>query len=133
MKFPLKSNPAVNIEITPLIDIVFILVIFFVATSKISESQFLNIDLPESDYLESNADNLNNQIIVKSNGEIIIGSKTYQSGEINLEMALLDNLTVENVVILSIEKKVYHEQTIAIMDLLQKNNFTDIKIKTLSQ
>lgn len=133
MKFPLKSNPAVNIEITPLIDIVFILVIFFVATSKISESQFLNIDLPESNYLESNADNLNNQIIVRSNGEIIIGSKTYQSGEINLETALLDNLTVENVVILSIEKKVYHEQTIAIMDLLQKNNFTDIKIKTLSQ
>ena len=133
MKFPLKSNPAVNIEITPLIDIVFILVIFFVATSKISESQFLNIDLPESNYLESNVDNLNNQIIVRSNGEIIIGSKTYQSGEINLEMALLDNLTVENVVILSIEKKVYHEQTIAIMDLLQKNNFTDIKIKTLSQ
>ena len=133
MKFPLKSNPAVNIEITPLIDIVFILVIFFVATSKISESQFLNIDLPESNYLESNEDNLNNQIIVKSNGEIIIGSKIYQSDEINLEMALLDNLTVENVVILSIEKKVYHEQTIAIMDLLQKNNFTDIKIKTLSQ
>lgn len=133
MKFPLKSNPAVNIEITPLIDIVFILVIFFVATSKISESQFLNIDLPESNYLESNADNLNNQIIIKSNGEIIIGSKTYQFGEMNLEMALLDNLTVENVVILSIEKKVYHEQTIAIMDLLQKNNFTDIKIKTLSQ
>ena len=133
MKFPLKSNPAVNIEITPLIDIVFILVIFFVATSKISESQFLNIDLPESNYLESNADNLNNQIIVKSNGEIIIGSKTYQYDEINLEMALLDNLTVENVVILSIEKKVYHEQTIAIMDLLQKNNFIDIKIKTLSQ
>ena len=133
MKFPLKSNPAVNIEITPLIDIVFILVIFFVATSKISESQFLNIDLPESNYLESNEDNLNNQIIVKSNGEIIIGSKTYQSNEINLEMALLDNLTVENVVILSIEKKVYHEQTIAIMDLLQKNNFIDIKIKTLSQ
>ncbi len=133
MKFPLKSNPAVNIEITPLIDIVFILVIFFVATSKISESQFLNIDLPESNYLESNEDNLNNQIIVKSNGEIVIGSKTYQSDEINLEMALLDNLTVENVVILSIEKKVYHEQTIAIMDLLQKNNFIDIKIKTLSQ
>ena len=133
MKFPLKSNPAVNIEITPLIDIVFILVIFFVATSKISESQFLNIDLPESNYLESNADNLNNQIIVRSNGEIIIGSKIFQSGEINLEMALLDNLTVENVVILSIEKKVYHEQTIAIMDLLQKNNFIDIKIKTLSQ
>ncbi len=95
--------------------------------------EFLNIDLPESNYLESNADNLNNQIIVRSNGEIIIGSKTYQSGEINLEMALLDNLTVENVVILSIEKKVYHEQTIAIMDLRQKNNFTDIKIKTLSQ
>ena len=32
------SNKEINIEITPLIDIVFLLVIFFVVTSKIDSS-----------------------------------------------------------------------------------------------
>ena len=41
------SNKEINIEITPLIDIVFLLVIFFVVTSKIDSSQAIDIDLPE--------------------------------------------------------------------------------------
>ena len=49
MKFALTSNKNPSIEITPLIDIVFILVIFFVATSKITDSQFLDLDLPTTE------------------------------------------------------------------------------------
>ena len=41
-----QQSKDLSIEITPLIDIVFLLVIFFVVTSKIDNSQFLNIDLP---------------------------------------------------------------------------------------
>ena len=42
------SNKEINIEITPLIDIVFLLVIFFVVTSKIDSSQAIDIDLPNT-------------------------------------------------------------------------------------
>ena len=47
-----QSND-VTIEITPLIDIVFLLVIFFVVTSKIDTNQALNIDLPETSSFSS--------------------------------------------------------------------------------
>ena len=36
-----------------MIDIVFLLVIFFVVTSKVGDSQFLSLDLPESESFQS--------------------------------------------------------------------------------
>ena len=40
MKFYNNKERTLSVEITPLIDIVFLLVIFFVVTSKVGESQF---------------------------------------------------------------------------------------------
>ena len=45
MKFFNNKERALSIEITPLIDIVFLLVIFFVVTSKIETNQYLTLDL----------------------------------------------------------------------------------------
>ena len=49
MKFINQQKSAFSIEITPLIDIVFLLVIFFVVTSKVGDSQFLSLDLPKTE------------------------------------------------------------------------------------
>ena len=43
MKFISENKSSFSLEITPLIDIVFLLVIFFVVTSKVGDSQFLKI------------------------------------------------------------------------------------------
>ena len=40
MNFLKSEKKSLTIEITPLIDIVFLLVIFFVVTSKVGDSQF---------------------------------------------------------------------------------------------
>ena len=54
MNFATKNQSNdVSIEITPLIDIVFLLVIFFVVTSMIDTNQALNIDLPETSSFSS--------------------------------------------------------------------------------
>ena len=49
MKFLNTEKSSFSVEITPLIDIVFLLVIFFVVTSKVGDSQFLSLDLPQSE------------------------------------------------------------------------------------
>ena len=53
MKFVSENKSAFAIEITPLIDIVFLLVIFFVVTSKVGESQFLSLELPKTESFQS--------------------------------------------------------------------------------
>ena len=133
MKFAQTTNKNPTIEITPLIDIVFILVIFFVATSKITDSQFLNIDLPSTESFSSEGSTLSNKIYVFNNNSIVFNNNTYQENNDALKNALLNELIVEDTIILSIEGNVTHNTTIELMDFLQKNSFYDVQIRTLSK
>ena len=133
MKFALTSNKNPSIEITPLIDIVFILVIFFVATSKITDSQFLDLDLPTTESFNVETSSLSNQIYVFNDNTVVFNNKSYLVNNDALKNALLNELIVEDTIILSIEGDVTHKITIELMDFLQKNSFTDVQIRTLSK
>ena len=133
MKFALTSNKNPSIEITPLIDIVFILVIFFVATSKITDSQFLDLDLPTTESFNAETSSISNQIYVFNDNTVIFNNKSYLVNNDALKNALLNELIVEDTIILSIEGNVTHKITIELMDFLQKNSFSDVQIRTLSK
>ena len=133
MKFALTSNKNPSIEITPLIDIVFILVIFFVATSKITDSQFLDLDLPTTESFNVETSSLSNQIYIFNDNTVIFNNKSYLVNNDALKNALLNELIVEDTIILSIEGDVTHKITIELMDFLQKNSFSDVQIRTLSR
>ena len=133
MKFALTSNKNPSIEITPLIDIVFILVIFFIATSKITDSQFLDLDLPTTESFNVETSSLSNQIYVFNDNTVVFNNKSYLVNNDALKNALLNELIVEDTIILSIEGDVTHKITIELMDFLQKNSFSDVQIRTLSK
>jgi len=133
MKFIQTPNKTPTIEITPLIDIVFILVIFFVATSKITDSQFLDIDLPSTESFNIEGSSTSNQIYIFNDNSVIFNNKSYVVNNDALKNALLNELIVEDTIILSIEGDVTHKITIELMDFLQKNSFSDVQIRTLSK
>ena len=133
MKFAQSSNKNPTIEITPLIDIVFILVIFFVATSKITDSQFLDLDLPSTESFNIEGSSISNQIYVFNDNHVIFNNNSYTVNNDALKNALLNELIVEDTIILSIEGDVTHKITIELMDFLQKNSFTDVQIRTLAK
>ena len=133
MKFAQSSNKNPTIEITPLIDIVFILVIFFVATSKITDSQFLDLDLPSTESFNIEGSSISNQIYVFNDNSVIFNNNSYAVDNDALKNALLNELIVEDTIILSIEGDVTHKITIELMDFLQKNSFTDVQIRTLAK
>ena len=133
MKFAQTSSKNPTIEITPLIDIVFILVIFFVATSKITDSQFLDLDLPSTESFNLEGSSISNQIYVFNDNSVIFNNNSYVVNNDALKNALLNELIVEDTIILSIEGDVTHKITIELMDFLQKNSFTDVQIRTLAK
>ena len=133
MKFAQTSSKNPTIEITPLIDIVFILVIFFVATSKITDSQFLDLDLPSTESFNIEGSSISNQIYVFNDNSVIFNNNSYVVNNDALKNALLNELIVEDTIILSIEGDVTHKITIELMDFLQKNSFTDVQIRTLAK
>lgn len=131
MKFYNNKDRTLSVEITPLIDIVFLLVIFFVVTSKIETNQYLTLDLPKTESFASTVSNNTQNIILLDSGKLIVNDKEFSMTEIDLLMAGVNaSFSKSEVLILSIEGKVYHEWVIALMDGLQQLGFQNLQIKT---
>ena len=134
MKFVNQQKSTFSIEITPLIDIVFLLVIFFVVTSKVGDSQFLSLDLPKTESFEYNVIESINEISVTSDGSVYINDAIYNISNVKeIEQAIfeLDNQT--NSIILSAEAASLHVWIVGIMDILNKNGFNEVQIRTIEK
>jgi len=131
MKFYTTKERNLSVEITPLIDIVFLLVIFFVVTSKIENNQYLNLDLPTTSAFSSSISNADQNIILLDSGILVIKNQEFPISSINEVMkGINQSFKKTQPVILSIENKAYHEWVIAIMESLQDSGFQNIQIKT---
>jgi len=131
MKFYSNKERALNIEITPLIDIVFLLVIFFVVTSKIETNQYLSLDLPASNSFSSTINNTEQNIILLETGVLVINNQEFSIEDLDQLLAgVLATYSQSEIVVLSIENRAFHEWVIALMDGLQQLGFQNIQIKT---
>tara|TARA_B100001248_G_scaffold244225_1_gene213090 strand:+ start:201 stop:605 length:405 start_codon:yes stop_codon:yes gene_type:complete len=134
MKFVSNNKKAFSIEITPLIDIVFLLVIFFVVTSKVGDSQFLSLDLPKTESFEYKSVQLNNEIVVTSEGKVIINEILFNINDYDqIEQAIFELENNGNSVILSADSNALHNWVITMMDLLNKFGFNEVQIRTIEK
>ena len=131
MKFFTNKERTLSIEITPLIDIVFLLVIFFVVTSKIETNQYLSLDLPTSQSFSSNLTNADKNNILLESGTLVINNQEFDISQIEEVMVGIQaSFQTSETIILSIENKAYHEWVILLMDKLQGAGFQNLQIKT---
>ena len=134
MKFINQQKTSFSIEITPLIDIVFLLVIFFVVTSKVGDSQFLSLDLPKTESFEYNVVESTNEISITSDGSIHINEIVYNINNIKeIEQAIFELDNQSNSIILSAEATSLQIWIVGIMDILNKNGFNEVQIRTIEK
>jgi len=131
MKFFNNKERALNVEITPLIDIVFLLVIFFVVTSKIETNQYLSLDLPSTESFSSSLINADRNIILLDTGILVVNNQEFNISKIEeVIIAIKASFDTSETIILSIENKAFHEWVITLMDELQSAGFQNLQIKT---
>ena len=99
--------------------------------------QFLNIEVASEDAEPSEIKS--NNILLYDNGEIVLNNSKFKIDELSkvdniiFENTLLDNLKKDDIVNLDVEGKAYHEWAMRIMEFLQKNNFSNVQIRTLKK
>lgn len=134
MKFLNQKDSNFSIEITPLIDIVFLLVIFFVVTSKVGESQFLSLDLPKTESFDYKTVQTSNEIVISNDGSIYINDKLININNLdNLEQEIFELNNNGELLILSAESESLHVWVITVMDILNKYGFNEIQIRTIEK
>jgi len=123
----MKQRDRINLNITPIIDIVFILFTFFlVATSfKKSEAE-LNVVLPTTNNYQKHSINKSIKLSI-TNSKISIDDKIIKIE--NLEFAI-KSIESNKLIEIRIDQNVKYQKISKVLDILQKNKLNKISLIT---
>ena len=120
-------------DLTPMIDVVFQLLIFFMVTAVFAITPGLDIKLPEAEESEA-PDKENLFIVVDQDGNMKLNHKTVTFAnlkeELELKRALLDDTTL---IIIQGDERSTHGQIVQIMDIARQVGIVDQVIATEPQ
>ncbi|MDF1526395.1 MAG: biopolymer transporter ExbD [bacterium] len=83
-RFRPQRRPNLELGMTPLIDIVFLLLIFFMLTSRFVVQEGIQVDLPVTDRSHTLPAEKTHRITVRSQGVIVMDGRTMTVGDVEL-------------------------------------------------
>ena len=127
----MKKREILTPDITPLIDVVFILLIFFIVSSVFKKDELaLVLNLPTSSAKEIELKQ--KEIIIELNHEkLAIYSKETTLESLEEEMMKIDDK--QRNIIFKIDKEVKYEKIIEILEILQKYQLFNISLITVNK
>jgi len=126
-----KHREALTPDITPLIDIVFILLIFFIVSSVFKKEELaLDLTLPSATAQEFEVEIKQIDIELSTNNLAYLG-KVISFAQLNFELSKL--LKRDKPVIIRIDKDVKYERVVHLLDIVQKNSFDNLSLVTKEQ
>ncbi|WP_296271293.1 ExbD/TolR family protein [Pseudomonas sp. UBA6323] len=136
MKFRRKPRENVEINLASLIDVVFILLLFFVVTTTFTRETQLKVDLPEaaSGTPPEQTELKQVEVLIGADGAYSINGKALlESNLSNLMAALQKESEGDNSLplIISADGKTPHQAVITAMDAAGKLGFSHLRITTV--
>lgn len=133
MNFKRQNREEVAVNLTPLIDIVFLLLIFFMVSTTFTKENHLSIDLPEASSEQRTVAPQAIEILISANGEYSINDQALINHQLDtlkrgLQKALGDNRTAP--VIITADARTPHEAVVRAMDAAGQLGLVNLSITT---
>lgn len=133
MKFPRQRTDEVSVNLTPLIDVVFLLLIFFMVSTTFTRETRLSVLLPEATGVPQLQEVHSIEVVVTSTGEYMVnGEQLVRSDVATLRSALLQ-LTVQDdqqSFVITADAHASHSAVVRVMDVAGQLGFTNLSITT---
>ena len=131
MNFRQLRRPEVSINLTPLIDVVFLLLIFFMVSTSFSELTQLVVDLPEAEGAVASADTAV-LLVVDVAGNMTLDGEPVPNDARGLSAAMGQRLSgnTDIPVTLSADAMTPHQYVVTAMDVVAQLNITRLSIAT---
>ncbi|MFC1689688.1 ExbD/TolR family protein [Pseudomonadota bacterium] len=128
----IKEEPTV--DLTSLIDVVFLLLIFFMVSTTFERQALMKVDLPEASVVEDRAevpDSL--ELVIDNEGRMFLNDQRLVDSEARtiraaIEQAAGDNRTIP--LILRADRQTPHHHVVTAMDVAAQLGFSNLSIAT---
>lgn len=133
MNFSRAELDRLEVNITPLIDVVFLLLIFFMVTTTFNQQAELRVDLPEASAEEQTLDVIPIEITIDTAGIYFVNgaslSKNDASGLMQSLQKILDS-DEERSVIIRADATAPHQAVVTAMDAVSRLGISKLSIAT---
>ena len=127
MKRLAKKRELISMDLTPLIDVVFLLLIFFIVASEFKKNEtILNLSLPNSASLQKVVEK-KDLLIELSKDEIAYKAKKIDFIELE---TTLESLKKDTALTIKIDKEVKYQRVVKLLDILNKLSLSNIQLIT---
>lgn len=135
MKFQRQRREEISINLTPLIDVVFLLLIFFMITTTFTRESHLSISLPEAavDAMEVAAEVESIDVVVGAEGQYSVnGQPLVTSDALTLKRAVIKLAGEERNLpfIITADASATHQVVVTVMDVAGQLGFSQLSIAT---
>jgi len=133
MNFSRAETDRLEVNLTPLIDVVFLLLIFFMVTTTFNQQAELRVDLPEASTEEQSLDVIPIEITIDSTGMYFVNGTNLVNNEAKTLMQSLQKIVSDDKdrgVIIRADAATPHQAVITAMDTVARLGITKLSIAT---
>lgn len=135
MNFRKHKSQEINLEITPLVDVIFLLLIFFVLSTQFIDLKSMSIDLPSIDQnTMSNLPEKRVKIEISKEGEVLIDNQIINDFSLVALNAQFRAISSDvKTAIISADSEAKYQYLVTIIESLNRNGFKNIQINGVSK
>lgn len=131
MRFQTRSRDDVQLDMTPLVDVVFLLLIFFMLSTSLSINPGIKIDLPKSSAEQVKKKKTTLRVAIEAGGRIYLEGKKLSLSQLREKFQAVGKAQGdEALVIIEADKKVYHGLVVKVMDAAKSSGLNKLAIAT---
>jgi len=117
-----------KISLTPVIDVVFILLIFFMLASNFNKVGQINMEMTKESSSAANEDIKIIKLLIQQDQTVLSDGKVYNDNDLLIMIKLAIKDVSEYSIILTSKNDVTYQRFLSIMSFLKKNKLNNIRI-----
>lgn len=133
MKFQRQQADDINVNLTPLIDVVFLLLIFFMVSTTFTRETQLEVDLPQASNSEEVTQQATLEVMITAEGEYRVNGKALinaQARTLKMALAKIAQDDVSQPITISADARTPHQAVVTAMDVAGSLGFSKLSITT---
>jgi biopolymer transport protein ExbD len=131
MQFKEKTDSDAHLDITPIVDTVFNLLIFFALSLNFIVTPGIKVNLPESSTEEIVREKEEIVIVIKQGNEIFINNSSVSIEQLFLILSESAQRNRETLIIIQADQEVSHGRVVKVMDTAKRAGLTRLAIATI--
>ena len=129
MHFQAEDKPYDDINITPMLDLAYVLLVIFVIMTT-ATVQGMRVNLPKAGPAKSLAKSTTKAITVAQSGQVFLDTIPVTMAELQQRLIQQKALTPDFPVVVRGDEKVYYQSVIDVLDLLARLDITTVGLAT---